>query len=366
MNKYYNNLHPEIKEYFKILSPEFPTWLFDYIDTNEMQRIGKISMHCGIDYSGMFDIRYPYSNLDHSVGVAIIIWNFTHDKKQTLAGLFHDIATPVFKHCIDFMNGDSETQESTEERTIEMISNSSEIMRLLERDNIKLEDVYDYKIYPIADNDTPRLSADRFEYNFSSGLSFYRIWELDKIREVYNDIEIAQNEEGIDELTFRTPEICEQYIETVSKLWPQWISNENKIVMQFIADICKSMKNAGLLTTDELYQMSEKEILERILHCPDTYIVESFKQFQRANKIHTSNLPKDDKYCVRIKSKTRYIIPLVKTKNKNVRITNISSAIMGKIKNFLETSVQEPVFTYFDFHFIPYDEPKVLIETLRP
>lgn len=181
-SEYYINLNEEIKEYFKILSPEFPEWLFDYINTKEMDRIGKISMSCGTDYSKCFDVKYFYSNLDHSVAVALIIWHFTHDKKQTLAGLFHDIATPVFKHCIDFMNGDSLTQESTEERTTDMIRNSKEIMSLLNRDNIKLESVNDYKIYPIADNDTPKLSTDRFEYNLSSGLTFFRVWDLDRIK----------------------------------------------------------------------------------------------------------------------------------------------------------------------------------------
>ena len=182
MNKYYDNLNEEVKEYFKILSPEFPEWLLEYINTPEMERISKISMSCGTDYSKCFNVRYWYSNLDHSVGVSLFIWHFTHDKKQTLSGLFHDIATPVFKHCIDFMNDDSEPQESTEERTTEIIRNSEKIMSLLKRDKIKLEEVNDYKIYPIADNDTPQLSADRFEYTFSSGLTFFRVWELDKIK----------------------------------------------------------------------------------------------------------------------------------------------------------------------------------------
>ena len=203
MGQYFKKLNLETKEYFKILSNEFPEWLEDYIATKEMRRISKISMSCGTDYSKCFDLRYWYSNLDHSVGVALIIWNFTHDKKQTLAGLFHDIATPVFKHCIDFMNGDSETQESTEERTTDIIRNSKEIMSLLNRDGIKFEEVNDYKIYPIADNDTPKLSADRFEYTFSSGLTFYRVWELDKIKEIYSNIIVTKNEDGIDELAFR-------------------------------------------------------------------------------------------------------------------------------------------------------------------
>ena len=58
MNNYYKNLNPEIKEYFSILCHEFPEWLHEYIDTPEMQRIHKISMSCGTDYSKCFNVRY--------------------------------------------------------------------------------------------------------------------------------------------------------------------------------------------------------------------------------------------------------------------------------------------------------------------
>lgn len=157
MSKYYDNLDNLRKEYFKVLSPVFPEWLLDFIDTPEIQRLSGISMVCGTDYSKIYDYVSFNSTLDHSVGVALIIWNFTKVKKQTLAGLFHDIATPTFKHCIDFMNGDSEHQESTEERTEQIIKNSKKIMDLLNRDGIKVEEISDYHIYPIADNDTPKL-----------------------------------------------------------------------------------------------------------------------------------------------------------------------------------------------------------------
>ena len=136
-----------------------------------------------------------YSVLVHSVGVALIIWNFTGDKKQAIAGLLHDISSPAFKHCIDFLNGDAENQETTEEDTENVIKNSKEIMELLKRDNLKLEEVSDYKIYPIADNKAPKLSADRLEYTFQNGRYFKNIWDLDTIKEMYEDIIIIENEE---------------------------------------------------------------------------------------------------------------------------------------------------------------------------
>ena len=99
--------------------------------------------------------------------------------------LFHDIATPVFKHCIDFMNGDYEKQESTEELTVKIIRESKEIMNLLDRDKIKIEEVSDYHIYPIADNNTPQLSADRLEYTLSNGLGVREVlWDLNEVKDI--------------------------------------------------------------------------------------------------------------------------------------------------------------------------------------
>ena len=49
-------------------------------------------------------------------------------------------------------------------------------------------------IYPIADNEVPRLSADRLEYNFSAGLTLKRVWEINDIKECYSDITIWKTE----------------------------------------------------------------------------------------------------------------------------------------------------------------------------
>lgn len=350
---YLDSLTEEIREYFKILSPEFPEWLFEYINTPEMQRISGISMNCGTDYTKVFNIKQWYSNLDHSIGVALIIWHFTHDKKQTLSGLFHDIATPTFKHCIDFMNGDTEHQESTEERTESIIRNSKQIMNLLKRDNIKLEEISDYHIYPIADNDTPKLSADRFEYTFSSGLIFFRVWNLNDIRECYNNIKVLKNEDNILELGFTDKAICEKYISIVSKLWPQWLTDEDRTTMQFIADTVKSMNVIGKISIDDLYTYSEKEIIDKILNCGDKYIETAFKNFQNATSIQKFDSPRADKYCINVKGKKRYVIPLVETDNGTFRINSVSEKARNDIDEYFKYKQTE--YTGFNFNFKPYD-----------
>ena len=281
---------------------------------------------------------------------------FTQDKKQTISGLFHDIATPTFKHCIDFMNRDSEHQESTEERTEQIIKDSKGIMKLLERDNIRVEEVSDYHIYPIADNNTPRLSSDRFEYTLSGGLYQVKVFELKDIEKYYNNIIIAKNEDGIDELSFQDIKLCENFINDISKLWPRWVEDEDRLCMQFIADIVKSMNIKKYIAVDDLYEFSEQDILQLIQNCGDSYIKNSFKNFQNATRdsVYKSDIPNNEIYCTSVKGKKRYINPLVCLDGKTNRIKDISKLAKNDINNFLNMKLNK--YIGFNFDFKPYNK----------
>lgn len=350
---YIETLTPIIKEYFNILAPEgIPSFLYDYIHTKEMQRIGKISITCGTKYTKLFHHKFDFTNLEHSIGVALIIWNFTKDKKQTLSGLFHDIATPTFKHCIDFMNGDHQKQESTEELTTKIIKDSKEIMSLLNRDGIKLEEVDNYKLYPIADNETPKLSSDRLEYTFTNGLFFNSkdIWTLEDIKKIYNDIAVLKNEEGIDELGFKTPKIAEEFITGCRKIWPFWIDNDDVISMQFIADVVSRMSEEGYITKKDLYTLNEDEVINRIKNCKDTHVSECFRKFENTETIYESDeKPTHDCYYVSIQSKRRYNIPLVQTMQGTKRINEVSELARNTINDYLQFKPKK--YAAFDFKF---------------
>ena len=122
--------------------------------------------------------------------------------------------------------------------------------------------------------------------------------------------------------------------------------------MQFLADICKSMNYAGYLTIDDLYELSEKQVIEKILTCNDNYIVESFKSFQEADTVYSSQELVKGKYCIKVNPKKRYVIPLVKNGDVVVRINKLSEKADKQINEFLNT--KNDSWTYFDFDFKPY------------
>lgn len=339
---YLENVDKRIIEYLNILEPEFPRWINDYINTKELLSQKYISVTCGTIYSNLFESDFFFSSLDHSVAVALIIWHLTHDKKQTLSGLFHDIATPAFKHCVDFLNGDYMTQESTEDLTTEMIKKSSEIVKLLERDNIKISEIEDYHIYPIADNDTPRLSADRLEYSLSNALFTYKLLDIESIKEIYNDIEIQKNSENEMELGFKTKKIARKFVKVTSRLSIIYREDRTRYSMQFIADILKQLSNENKISRQDLYNLKESEVIDVI---ESSKYNDIFNIWKNATKVKTSKEEPKDVYYVHHGAKIRYIDPLVNGE----RISKICKIANKMINKNLSYDMNN--YVYLDFKF---------------
>lgn len=299
-----------IREFHRVLEPDFPEWIQEYVETLILQKQKYISTTCGTIYSDLFENQRFYSSLDHAIGVALVVWHFTHDKKQTLAGLFHDIATPVFKHCVDFMNGDHLVQESTEDLTTEIIAESPEISCLLKRDGILVSEVDNYHLYPIADNDTPKLSADRLEYSLANMLFAYGMADLTEIHEMYTDIVVQSDENGVKELGFQTKKIARKFVKLTSQLSIFYREDRTRYSMQLIADILKKMSESGRISVADLYQMKESEVINLILASDYGDDFSAWRKAKKIKKAKSFEECPEGVYVVNCQAKVRYIDPL--------------------------------------------------------
>ena len=338
-----------IEEYYKILCPEFPNFLKKYIELSIMQRLSGIGLLCGTDWTSLYKNRFFYSRLDHSVGVALIIWNFTKDKTQTIAGLLHDVSTTVFSHVSDFRKGDALTQTSTEEPTTKMILSDSALCKLLESDGIEPKDVVDYHIYPIADNEIPSLSADRLEYMYPSGLALDGSWTFEEIAKTYNDLIILKNEENKEELGFKTIEMAELYCKKFCMIGHILQLNENKLSLQLLSQIMSKAVELDVLQEEDFMTLSESKIIEKIesfiskktLSVEEQKFATMYNTFRKMTKVEHTNqkLPEDKYFCVSLKVKQRYINPLVKVgtnSQQTKRLSEVSDFANKLIKDFLE------------------------------
>lgn len=329
--------------YTSIYTEEIPLLLEQLANTSEMRRLIDIGMHCGCEYTNFpfyKRAKTPYTRHIHSMGVSKIVWNFTHDIRQAIAGLFHDIATPVFAHTIDFLQGDHLTQESTEDKTISFIENSREITNLLKKHHICIEDICDYHKYPIADNDIPMLSADRLEYTIGNGFCVYNM-ELEILNGIYKDLTVVQNEYGIEELCFQSIDVAKKFTEVSLRNSRFFVSDEDRFSMQYLADIMRSAIENGTLVLDDLY-LTENEIIRKMN--TDKRLSEMWKNYTEISAVTSSSEKPKSQYCVNISAKKRYINPLVLVNGGARRLIDIDSDIQTQIQTFLNIDFNKWIF----------------------
>ena len=296
------------KRLWNIYHPEIPDFISDAANTAAMQRLTDVGMNCGCEYTSfpLFSNIAPYSRFDHSLGVALIVWHFTQDRAQALAGLLHDVATPVFAHVIDFLQGDHMTQESTESETETIIRGSADLCQILRKNDISTDAVIDYHRYPIADNDAPKLAADRLEYTLGNALN-YAILTYDQIREIYNDLTITNNESGEPELTFRTPKIAFAFSQAALECSKIYVSKTDRFAMEALALLLKECIKNGILTKKDLHTQ-EQHVIRKIL---DSNLSNQWSRFIEYKRILYRDTPGSNGMWLQVHAKKRYIDPKI-------------------------------------------------------
>ncbi len=296
-------------EHYLIYHNKIPAVLRDCMAAPCVQRLKEVGMNCGCEYTSFprFAGLEPYSRFDHSVGAALIVWHFTHDAKQAVAGLLHDVATPVFAHVVDFLKGDYLVQESTEDGTRAIIEADETLQAALKTHGLTTDDVCDYHRYPIADNDSPHLSADRLEYTLGNLLN-YRIRTEAEAKAFYADLHVGTNEEGAPELVFSDAKLAEDFAFASLACSRIYVSDEDRYAMQILSELLRDALTAGVLSEADLHT-TEPQVIEKLLDCEHT--AKAWRRYRAYHAMRRADAPEGEGQWRRIPAKKRYIDPLI-------------------------------------------------------
>lgn len=118
------------------------------------------------------------------------------------------------------------------------------------------------------------------------------------------------------------------------------------------------MSNNNLISINDLYELSEEEVINLIKKCKLYNISKCFNIWQESKDVLVSDNKPIDKYYVYVKAKKRYIDPLVKTKDGIKRISEVSEYAKDKINNILNYTFDR--YIYMDFNL----EDKTKVKSL--
>lgn len=316
-----------------VYGSEIPDFLCEAAETDVMSRLRDVGMNCGCEYTNFPRFRnlIGYSRFDHSLGVALIVWRHTHDRVQAMSGLLHDVSTPVFSHVVDFLKDDHLKQEATEAGTEERIRSSEALLAVLEKHGLTVDSVKDYHAYPIADNDSPKLSADRLEYSLGNMFN-YRFADLDTVQRLYGDICVGQNECGEAELMFAHAECAFEFADCALSCAGVYVSDEDRYGMQRLAELLRGAIEIGVIGTEDL-DGTEPVIIEKLMANPLT--AEQWRRFCALHRMEVSHETEQTGDWKKIFAKKRCIDPYVKGQG---RVSKLNTDFAQKLHAFQTNS----------------------------
>ena len=288
-----------LEEYDKLLSKNIPNSFDKYLKDPFLLRLKGKGYFCGMDYASkdIYNFLEYVSRYDHSITTAKLTWYIKNDFKAMIAALYHDVATPCFSHVIDYMNKDYATQSSTEEKTKEILENDLYLLSCLKTDKINLEDIIDFKKYSIVDLERPSLCADRLDGIFLSSLFWTQKMQINDIKNILIDTTIYQNKNHHDEIGFKSYDIGKLVLQNNDLIDLYCHSNEDNFMMELLAKITKYAIMKKIITSDDLYLLSEQDLIKKLLNSQDSTILLLWQKFttikqQDIQKIDLPNVKK--------------------------------------------------------------------------
>ncbi len=134
--------------------------LLALMQTAALQRIRGVLQH-GI--TGLIGITDQTSRFDHSMGAMILVKRAGSPVEEQIAALLHDVSHTAFSHVIDYVF-DSHDSQSYHDEHKEAFVAGTDIPATLARFGYDWHDVMDGEKFPLLEQPSPRLCADRLDY----------------------------------------------------------------------------------------------------------------------------------------------------------------------------------------------------------
>ena len=186
-------------------------------------------------------------------------------------------------------------------------------------------------MYSIADNDTPKLSSDRLEYTIGNSIN-YGFSTEEEMKELFDDIVVATNESGEEELCFQNEEKAYRFTSIALQCGKVYSSSQDRYAMEILAHLIKDCMASNIISYEDLYK-DERTVISKIKH------LQAWKQYCSLCNVIES------KDGIIIHTKKRYIDPFVVSKG---RILENHDKMRNDVNAFLNASQDQKLTGEFE------------------
>lgn len=224
-----------------------------------------------------------------------------------------------------------------------------ELLMYLKQDKINIDDVVDYSQYHLLDKEIPALCLDRVDGILATCLFWARTHKFNQIKELYNMLCYFESLEGMnydyfsERLTNFNGEIVlseyavntdyESFFKAINVYSIILLSKENRYLMQVFGYVLKFFEENNVFDEHDLFNLSEQEIINKMLNSKYRKIWEDFVAVDQVNYADASQ---NQDLIVYSKPKIRQANPLCLGQMEVCEIHNISGDFYRELNDLSE------------------------------
>ncbi len=255
-----------------------------------------------------------YSRYEHSIGVYHLLNKLGASEEEQVAGLLHDISHTAFSHLVDWVIGDSLTEDYQDKRHLSVLQ-QKDITIVLRKYGYTPESTADYHRFSLLEKDIPALCADRVDYVFRESPHIIAEKCLPYLQA--HDGEIVFSEEK-GALVFAS-----NFLHRQETHWGGYEAVTRYVVF---GNMLKRALADNTITIDDLHQTDEF-VIDKIIR---SEVKEHVAVLSLMEHKDLSFLPKADKSTMK---KFRYVDPKVIMDGKAVRLSVINTDFKDEIES---------------------------------
>ncbi len=320
-----------IQTFYGPLEIEEPV-LLELIESPAFERLKSIHQY-GVCY--YTNNKEEYNRYEHSLGVFAILRLNNASLHEQIAGLLHDISHTVFSHVGDWIFPQESEEKDYQNSIHAYFLKKYGIEEILNKYGFTVEEVLPLEnLFPMLEQKSPNLCADRIEYNIQGAFLKNMISQKDA-EDIIKDLEFIEGS-----WVSHNPLLMKK-IGNFSLFMTEnaWGNKEEYITAKWLAEAILKGVELDEISYEEIHFGIDDTIWYRLNNSEDPSIKELIKKIANA-KSHYS-LSNDQECDLLIKSKFRGINPLILlNNNEKKRLTEIDPEFAEKYET-IQNSIKK-------------------------
>ncbi|OOQ84063.1 phosphoribosyl-aminoimidazole-succinocarboxamide synthase [Penicillium brasilianum] len=274
--------------------------LIDLLQSVELSRLKGVCQH-GV--TALLGFGPRVTRFEHSVGAFLLVRKVGASVEEQVAALLHDISHTSLSHVVDYalsQPGEDSYHEVHKSRYLK----TTQLPEILTRHGFGDLKALDEELFPLVEQPSPHLCADRLDYSLRDALAFDK-FSLKYIQEVFHSLKAVPHSTSPNRiLALEDPQLAlalaRSYLATDRDVWS---NRSHANIYKRTGRVIKELVQSGRVKEEALWKLSDEDFWALLRREAPPEIL------RELDKLETEGLPDENTLQLPRETKIRTLDP---------------------------------------------------------